>query len=50
MFLQVSVILFTEGGEVVSQHVLQISRPTAREEVEGSGLVGGISSPIPRGS
>ena len=44
MFLQVSVILFTGGGGgVVSQHALQLSRPTAREEVEGSGFGGGGS-------
>ena len=34
MFLQGSVILFTVG---LSQHALQVSRPTSREEVEGSG-------------
>ena len=38
MFLDLSVILFTGG--VVSQHALQVSRPTPRGEVEGSGLGG----------
>ena len=33
-----SVILFTGGGGVVTQHALQVSRPTSRGEVEGSGL------------
>ena len=51
MFLHVSVILFTVGGipaclaaglhwGVVSQHALQVSRPTPKGEVEGSGLGG----------
>ena len=35
----VSVILFTGGG-LVSQHALQVSRPTSRGEVEGFGLGG----------
>ena len=58
MFLHVSVILFMRGGipaypaaclqwGVVSQHALQVSRPTPRGEVEGSGLV--VSRPTPRG-
>ena len=29
------------GGGVVSQHALQVSRPTPKEEAEGSGLGGG---------
>ena len=42
--------------QVVSQHALQVSRPTPRGEVEGSGWGGlqahtpGVSRPIPRGS
>ena len=63
MFLHVSVILFTGMG-LVSQHVLQVSRPTPRGKVEGSGLgglqahtkgeiegsgLGGVSRPTPRG-
>ena len=36
------------GGWVVSQHALQVCRPTPRGEVEGSGL-GGFSRPTPRG-
>ena len=56
MFLQVSVILFMGRG--VSQHPLQVSRPTPRGggEVEGSGLEGslgphpeGVSRPTPGG-
>ena len=48
-FLHVSVILFT-AGEVVSQHALQVSRPTPRGgEVEGSGRGGGFSRPTPGG-
>ena len=35
-------------GGVVSQHALQVSRPTPREEVEGSGL-GGAPGPHPGG-
>ena len=46
MFLQVSVC--PQGG-VVSQHALQVSRPTPRGEVEGSGL-GGSPGPHPGGS
>ena len=42
IFLHMSVILFTGG--VVSQHALQVSRPTPRREVEG-GLAGGVSRP-----
>ena len=38
MFLHVSVC--PQGMGVVSQHVLQVSRPTHRQEVEGSGLGG----------
>ena len=35
---------------VVSQHALQVSRPTPRGEVEGSGLGGGVSpAPHPGG-
>ena len=52
------------GGGVVSQHALQVSRPTPRREVEGSGLgglqahtqgglqahtLGGVSRPTPSG-
>ena len=38
------------GGVVVSQHALQVSRPTPRGEVEGSGLGGGVSpAPHPGG-
>ena len=55
MFLHVSVILSTGG--VVSQHALQVSRPTPRGEVEGSGwgslqahTRGQISGPTPGGS
>ena len=33
---------------MVSQHALQVSRPTPKGEVEGSGL-GGVSRPTPRG-
>ena len=52
MFLHVSVILFMEGGglvsqyalQVVSQHALQVSRSTPRGEVEGSGLGGGLQA------
>ena len=33
----------------VSQHALQVSRPTPRREVEGSGLGGGVSRPTPGG-
>ena len=33
---------------VVSQHALQVSRPTPRREVEGSGLGKGVSRPTPR--
>ena len=63
MFLHVSEILFKGGGVVVSQHALQqvseggvgvvsqhalwVSRPIAREEVEGSGLGEGGSRPTP---
>ena len=46
MFLHVSVC--PQGVGVVSQHVSQVSRPTPREEVEGSGLWG-VSRPTPRG-
>ena len=35
-------------GGVVSQHALQVSRPTPRGEVKG-GLVRGISRPTPKG-
>ena len=62
MFLHVSVILFTGGvvvfqhalqqvsrGGVVSQLALQVSRPTPRGEVEGSGGPGGVSRPTPKG-
>ena len=63
MFLHESVILST-GGRVVSQHAFQVSRPTLREEVEGSGWGslqahtqgevegsgwGGVFRPTPRG-
>ena len=48
MFLHVSVILFIGGG-VVSQHALQVSRPTPRGEVEGSDQLGGSPGPHPRG-
>ena len=48
MFLQVSVILFTGGVGgwwwVVSQHALQVSSPTTKGGVEGSGQ-GGVSRP-----
>ena len=48
MFLHVSFILSTGGGVVVSQHALQVYRPTPRGEVEGSGL--GVSTgPHPGG-
>ena len=38
----------SQGGGVVSQHALQVSRPTPKEEVEGSGL-GGSLGPHPGG-
>ena len=55
MFLHVSVILFTRGwhpsmpcrspkGGGLSQHALQVSRPTPRGELEGSGLWGGLQA------
>ena len=57
MFLHVSVILFTGGwypsmpcsspGGVVSQHALQVSRPTPRGSLRG--LARGVSRPTPRG-
>ena len=75
LFLHVSVILFGGGGvwgvvsqhalQVVSQYALQVSRPTPRGEVEGSGQGGlqahtqgrswgvwprGVSRPTPGGS
>ena len=64
MFLHLSVSHSVHGGGVVSQHALQVSRPTPRGEVEGYGLggspgphqggspgphwVGGFSRPTPR--
>ena len=48
MFLHVSVILSTGWGVVVSQHALQVSRPTPRGEVEGSGRGRGSPGPHPR--
>ena len=48
MFLHVSVNHSVHRG-VVSQHALQISRPTPRGEVEESGLGGGSPGPHPGG-
>ena len=45
MFLHVSMILFPEG--VVSQHALQVSRPTPRGKLRG--LVRGVSRPTSKG-
>ena len=48
MFLHVSVICPRGGrgwGVVVSQHALQVSRPTPKGEVEGSGQGEGVSRP-----
>ena len=42
-------MVFHHALQVVSQHALQVSRPTPRGEVEGSGLVG-VSRPTPRRS
>ena len=58
MFLHVSVILFTGGGVgwrhalqqvwgVVSQHYLQVSRPTSRGKLRS--LARGVSRPTPGG-
>ena len=41
IFLHLSVILFTGG--VVSQHALQVSRPTPKGEVKGDLAGGGVS-------
>ena len=46
MFLQVSVILFTWGGGI-SQHALQVSRPTPGGKLRGLAW-GGVSRPTPR--
>ena len=50
MFLHLSVShsVHGGGGVVVSQHALQVSRPTPKGEVEGSGL-GGCPDPHPGG-
>ena len=36
--------MFLSTGGVVSQHALQVSRPTPRGKVEGSGLGGGLQA------
>ena len=48
IFSEVCVKNSVHRSGVVSQHALQVSRPTPRGEVEGSGL-GGVSRPTPRG-
>ena len=40
--------LQVSGGGLLSQHALQVYRPTSEGEVEGSGL-GGVSRPTPMG-
>ena len=49
IFLEACVKNSVHGAGVVSQYALQVSRPTTRVEVEGSGL-GGSPGPHPGGS
>ena len=49
MFSQVSVCPQWGRESGVCQHALQVSRPTPRGEVEGSGLGGGSPGPHPGG-